>query len=68
MKTNNDETIINFMFGMVFLCGVVAWVWNAEKFVSCDFESSYRCEAIHAIGVFIPPVALVTVWFGDDGA
>lgn len=43
------------------------YVWNAAKFASCDFESNYKCEVIHGIGVFVPPAAWVTVWFGDDG-
>ena len=45
----------------------VAWVWNVVKFVSCDFESDFRCEAIHATGVFMPLAAFATVWFDDDG-
>lgn len=45
---------------------VTPWIWNAAKFVNCDFESDYRCEAIHGIGVFVPPAAYVTVWFDDD--
>ena len=43
------------------------WFWNAAKFASCDFESDYKCEAIHGMGVVIPPAAFITVWFDDDG-
>jgi len=46
---------------------ITPWIWNAAKFASCDFESNYKCEAIHGIGVFVPPAAYVTVWFDDDG-
>ena len=42
------------------------WVYNAYKLTQCDFESNYRCEAIHAVGVLIPPAAYVTVWFEHD--
>ena len=42
------------------------WVVNAYKFANCDFTSDYKCEAIHAVGIFIPPAAWVTVWFGTD--
>ena len=42
------------------------WIWNAAKFASCDFESSYKCEVIHGIGIFVPPASYVTVWFADD--
>lgn len=44
------------------------WVWNVVKLVSCDFESNYRCEVIHGIGVVVPQAAFITVWFSDDGA
>jgi len=42
------------------------WLWNAAKFANCDFESNYRCEAIHGIGIIMPPASYVTVWFDDD--
>lgn len=44
----------------------IPWVWNAVKFVDCDFKSDYRCEVIHVAGVFMPPAAWITVWFDDD--
>ena len=54
---------------LMIICILVCtpYVWNAVKFASCDFESNYECEVVHGIGVFIPPSAFVTVWFGDDG-
>jgi len=42
------------------------WCINAYKFANCDFEANYKCEIIHGAGVFIPPSALLTVWFGSD--
>lgn len=45
---------------------VTPWIWNAAKFTGCDFESNYKCEVIHGIGVFIPPASFITVWFDDD--
>ena len=42
------------------------WVWNGYKFAQCDFESDYKCEVIHAIGVIVPPASWVTVWFDTD--
>ena len=42
------------------------WFYNAYKFSQCDFESNYRCEALHAIGVLVPPASYVTVWFEHD--
>ena len=42
------------------------WFYNAYKFSQCDFKSNYRCEALHAIGVLVPPASYVTVWFEHD--
>jgi hypothetical protein len=42
------------------------WLINAYKFANCDFKSDYKCEAIHGIGIIIPPTALITFWFGSD--
>ena len=52
---------------VLLLCALCApWIINVAKFIDCDFESDYRCEAIHGIGVVIPPAAFITVWFADD--
>ena len=53
---------------LVAVVGIGGWVWNAVKLTSCDFESDYRCEVIHGAGLVVPPLSIVTVWFGDDGA
>lgn len=42
------------------------WLINAYKLSQCDFEGNYKCELIHAGGVFVPPAAFVTVWFDTD--
>lgn len=47
------------------LIALTAWVFNIYKLAECDFASPYRCEVIHAVGIF-PPAALITVWFGTD--
>ena len=39
---------------------------NGYKLSQCDFEAPYKCEAIHGIGVIIPPAAFVTFWFDHD--
>ncbi len=51
---------------VIIFLSATAWVWNGVKFVACDFGPDYRCEAIHASGVFVPPLSVVTVWFGVD--
>lgn len=42
------------------------WFINSYKFSQCDFESNYKCELIHFAGVIVPPIAMLTVWFGTD--
>lgn len=57
------------LLGILFIAAILAgpWIWNGVKFASCDFEANWKCEVIHGAGVFIPPAAYITVWFGDDG-
>ena len=52
---------------ILFILAVTPYLWNGYKLANCDFESSYKCEVIHGIGVIIPPAAFVTVWFSVDG-
>ena len=44
----------------------IPWLINIYKLVGCDFKSDYKCEAVHALGVFVGPASLITVWFDDD--
>ncbi len=44
----------------------VPYGWNAAKFINCDFESPFKCEAVHGIGIVVPPSSFITVWFSDD--
>ena len=54
-------------FLSMFALAATPWTWNLIKFLDCDFEADYKCEVIHATGVFVPPLSLITVWFaGDD--
>jgi len=48
---------------LVFVVG--CWGTNLYKFTQCDFESSYKCEAVHGVGL-VPVVSMFTVWFGTD--
>lgn len=45
---------------------ITPYMWNGYKLANCDFESDYKCEVIHGIGVVIPPSAFITVWFDAD--
>ena len=50
------------------LFAVVSWIYNVYKFFGCDFESPYKCEAVHATGIFIPPTAMVTAYIDPQEA
>lgn len=60
MKTN----IIIYVLIIAFF--TAPWVINFVKLTNCDFESNYKCEIIHGVGVVIPPTSWVTVWFESD--
>ena len=49
------------LIAVIFSCFFV----NLYKLTQCDFESPYKCEVIHAIGLF-PPASLIQVWFETD--
>ena len=42
---------------------IISWFVNAYKFFCLDFEPSYREEIIKAVGLFIPPLSGIIVWF-----
>ena len=68
MRKQKGFTAVELVIVLVAVFGIVAWFWNAAKIASCDFESNYKCEVIHGIGIIVPPLSVITVWFGDDGA
>lgn len=49
----------------LFLILPAFWITNIVRLCKCDFASPYKGEIIHAVGVIIPPAAVVTVWFND---
>lgn len=38
------------------------WVKSIYKLSDCDFVSPYKAEVIYGIGVFVPPVGMITGW------
>jgi len=61
-----DISVGVFVFGMsVALFCIIAWFVNLYKLAECDFESDYKCEVMHGLGV-IPALAPFTVWVGTD--
>ena len=65
---NQTQTKGIIMKGILILIIILMapWIVNAYKFAHCDFTPDYKCEAIHAVGILVPPAALATVWFGTD--
>jgi len=43
-----------------------AFLVNAYKLTQCDWETPIKCEAVHALGLVVPPLSLITVWSDDD--
>ena len=68
MKKQSGFTLVELLFVLVVVVGGGSWIWNAVKLTSCDFESNYRCELLHGAGLVVPPLSIVTMWVGDDGA
>ena len=48
---------------LLVLAMIFTWSFNIYKLTQCDFTAPYKDEIVHAIGVFIPPASLITVWF-----
>lgn len=40
----------------------ICWVVNIVQLISCDFDTPWKDEIIHIIGLVIPPASGVTVW------
>ncbi len=70
MKKKAGFTVVELLMVVAMISILVAaflpYVWNGVKLANCDFESPYKCEAIHGIGVVVPPSSIITVWFEDD--
>jgi len=46
---------------MFYIVCFIAWPLNAIQLFRCDFEESYKGEAIHAVGLFTP-TCFITAW------
>ena len=52
------KTIIFIIALVIFL--VFGFISNIVSLVKCDFSAPYKCEIIRTVGVFIPPVGVIT--------
>ena len=57
---DNSGCLVSYIF--LYIIGGICWFVNLYKLLMCDFEAPFREEIIYAIGVFIPPASLITVW------
>jgi hypothetical protein len=46
---------------VILLLVAVGWIMNVIKLANCDFESPYKCEVVHTVGL-VPIVGAVTGW------
>lgn len=60
---NNDNSNLGYIIFIIILC--LPYFVNGYKLTQCDFESPYRCEGLHAVGL-VGPLAYITVWFDTD--
>lgn len=60
------ETSMVLAITVIGIASAAAWITNAYKLTGCDFESPYKCEVVHAVGVLVPPASIATVWFDSD--
>jgi hypothetical protein len=54
------KTILAIQIAIILIIGT-GWVKNIIKLSECDFESPYKAEVVHVVGL-IPPVGMVTGW------
>jgi len=66
MKHMKGHASIGLLAVLIPLFFVGCWVVNAIKLVECDFESPYKCEAVHAVGLLGVPLSTITVWFDPE--
>jgi hypothetical protein len=53
-----------FVVSVILFC-IIAWFVNLYKLTVCDFDSDYKCEVMHGLGV-IPALAPFVVWIDTD--
>jgi len=62
-RTNSTSLSIAILYLTVCLYVGISWVTNLIQLFNLDFEAPYKDEIIKLIGVFIPPLSTITVWY-----
>ena len=61
------EITMIFLGIVFFVLLLTPYLVNGYKFTECDFEPNYKCEALHGVGVVVPPASYVTMWLNFEG-
>ena len=63
----NGFTLVELVIVMVFVFGIIPYVMNVVRLVSCDFKAPYKAEAVYGIGLFTPTYLITGFMSIDDG-
>ena len=59
-NNNGYGAIFVFLFYAYF---IVCWIVNLIKFINCDFDTPWKDEIVHGIGIFTVIGSGITAWF-----
>ena len=62
-KNKTMKKFLSIITIILFAYCIFSYIFNFVKFVRCDFVPSYKEEIIYALGVFVPPLNCLTVWY-----
>jgi len=65
VTSNMSQNFLSWCGILVALGCIGGYGLNAYKLTQCDFESPYKCEVVHGVGL-VPPLWVVAVWFDTD--
>lgn len=60
---NRAKQIMYALYFLVPLYMGLCWITNLIQFFKLDFNEPYKDEIIKLIGVVVPPLSSITVWF-----
>lgn len=63
-RRGSNDTLVGWVvliYIVLALFMFLGWVKNIVKLSDCDFETPYKCEVIHGVGL-VPVVGMFTGW------